>query len=41
MTTARFAQIAPQLEGQAIELPSWAFGNSGTWTTSKNLTPSG
>ena len=30
MTTARFAQIAPQLEGQAIELPSWAFGNSGT-----------
>jgi L-rhamnose isomerase/sugar isomerase len=25
-----FAQIAPQLEGQAIELPSWAFGNSGT-----------
>jgi L-rhamnose isomerase/sugar isomerase len=28
MTT--FSQIAPQLEGQAIELPSWAFGNSGT-----------
>ncbi|NHC23115.1 L-rhamnose isomerase [Nocardioides sp. IC4_145] len=25
-----FATIAPQLEGQAIELPSWAFGNSGT-----------
>ncbi|GAA1914184.1 L-rhamnose isomerase [Nocardioides lentus] len=25
-----FARIAPQLEGQAIELPSWAFGNSGT-----------
>jgi L-rhamnose isomerase/sugar isomerase len=30
MTTPRFAAIAPQLEGQAIELPSWAFGNSGT-----------
>lgn len=28
MTT--FSQIASQLEGQAIELPSWAFGNSGT-----------
>ncbi|SDR86333.1 L-rhamnose isomerase [Microterricola viridarii] len=28
MTT--FASIASQLEGQAIELPSWAFGNSGT-----------
>ncbi len=28
MTT--FSQIAPQLEAQAIELPSWAFGNSGT-----------
>ena len=28
MTT--FSQIAAQLEGQAIELPSWAFGNSGT-----------
>ncbi|QDP95858.1 L-rhamnose isomerase [Microlunatus elymi] len=25
-----FDQIAPQLEHQAIELPSWAFGNSGT-----------
>ena len=25
-----FAAIAAQLEGQAIELPSWAFGNSGT-----------
>ncbi|WP_299056781.1 L-rhamnose isomerase [uncultured Nocardioides sp.] len=25
-----FADIATQLEGQAIELPSWAFGNSGT-----------
>lgn len=28
MTT--FSQIASELEGQAIELPSWAFGNSGT-----------
>ena len=28
MTT--FAAIAPQLAEQAIELPSWAFGNSGT-----------
>jgi L-rhamnose isomerase/sugar isomerase len=28
MTT--FAAIADQLVGQAIELPSWAFGNSGT-----------
>ncbi|RKR76594.1 L-rhamnose isomerase [Frondihabitans australicus] len=28
MTT--FADIAPALERQAIELPSWAFGNSGT-----------
>jgi L-rhamnose isomerase/sugar isomerase len=28
MTT--FATIAPLLEQQAIELPSWAFGNSGT-----------
>ena len=28
MTT--FADIAPLLEAQAIELPSWAFGNSGT-----------
>ena len=25
-----FAAIAGRLEGQAIELPSWAFGNSGT-----------
>ncbi len=25
-----FAGIADQLDGQAIELPSWAFGNSGT-----------
>jgi len=25
-----FADIAPDLERQAIELPSWAFGNSGT-----------
>src|SRR6187551_2642053 len=28
MTT--FEQIAPLLEGQAIEVPSWAYGNSGT-----------
>ena len=28
MTT--FSDIAPRLEQQAIELPSWAFGNSGT-----------
>ena len=28
MTT--FSDITPQLEQQAIELPSWAFGNSGT-----------
>ena len=28
MTT--FDQIAPELERQAIELPTWAFGNSGT-----------
>ena len=28
MTT--FAQIAPLLAGQAIEVPSWAYGNSGT-----------
>ena len=27
---ARFSQIAPLLEGQAIEVPSWAYGNSGT-----------
>jgi L-rhamnose isomerase / sugar isomerase len=25
-----FAQIAPLLSGQAIEVPSWAYGNSGT-----------
>src|SRR3954471_10540208 len=25
-----FSEIAPLLEGQAIEVPSWAFGNSGT-----------
>src|SRR6185437_10314470 len=25
-----FASIAPRLAEQAIELPSWAFGNSGT-----------
>src|SRR4051812_33731082 len=28
MTT--FAQIAPQLEVLAVEVPSWAYGNSGT-----------
>ena len=28
MTT--FDQISAELERQAIELPSWAFGNSGT-----------
>src|SRR3954452_15599159 len=28
MTT--FAEIAPQLEALAIEVPSWAYGNSGT-----------
>jgi len=28
MTT--FEQIAPQLDGLAIEVPSWAYGNSGT-----------
>jgi L-rhamnose isomerase/sugar isomerase len=27
---AQFSDIAPRLEEQAIELPSWAFGNSGT-----------
>src|SRR6478672_9056604 len=27
---ATFDQIAPDLDRQAIELPSWAFGNSGT-----------
>ncbi|GAB6987054.1 L-rhamnose isomerase [Nocardioides pyridinolyticus] len=26
----RFSEIAPLLEGQAIEVPSWAYGNSGT-----------
>ncbi|SMQ73733.1 L-rhamnose isomerase [Agreia sp. VKM Ac-1783] len=26
----QFSDIATQLEGQSIELPSWAFGNSGT-----------
>src|SRR3954467_12749578 len=25
-----FNEIAPLLEGQAIEVPSWAYGNSGT-----------
>jgi L-rhamnose isomerase / sugar isomerase len=25
-----FGEIAPRLEGQAIEVPSWAYGNSGT-----------
>lgn len=29
-TTSDFTRIAPQLAAQAIELPSWAFGNSGT-----------
>lgn len=29
-TTSDFTSIAPQLAAQAIELPSWAFGNSGT-----------
>ena len=28
--TTRFSEIAPLLEGQAIEVPSWAYGNSGT-----------
>src|SRR5689334_6668110 len=28
--SARFSEIAPRLEGQAIEVPSWAYGNSGT-----------
>ena len=27
---AQFSDIASRLEEQAIELPSWAFGNSGT-----------
>jgi L-rhamnose isomerase / sugar isomerase len=26
----KFSEIAPLLEGQAIEVPSWAYGNSGT-----------
>ena len=26
----QFSDIASELERQAIELPSWAFGNSGT-----------
>ena len=30
MTSPRFTQIAPLLEGQAIEVPSWAYANSGT-----------
>jgi L-rhamnose isomerase / sugar isomerase len=29
-TETRFAQIAPILAAQAIEVPSWAYGNSGT-----------
>ena len=29
-TMTTFSEIAPQLEGQAIEVPSWAYGNSGT-----------
>jgi L-rhamnose isomerase/sugar isomerase len=29
-TPAEFSRIVPLLEEQAIELPSWAFGNSGT-----------
>src|SRR3954468_5627222 len=28
--TETFEEIAPLLEGQAIEVPSWAYGNSGT-----------
>ena len=28
--SARFSEIAPLLEAQAIEVPSWAYGNSGT-----------
>src|SRR3954465_8352316 len=28
--TKTFAEIAPLLEGQRIEVPSWAYGNSGT-----------
>lgn len=30
MTQTTFDAIAGALEGQAIELPSWAFGNLGT-----------
>ena len=30
MTSASFSSVADQLARQAIELPSWAFGNSGT-----------
>ncbi|MGZ4488112.1 MAG: L-rhamnose isomerase [Nocardioides sp.] len=30
MTTNRFSAVAGLLEGQAIEVPSWAYGNSGT-----------
>lgn len=30
MTMKTFSEIAPLLEGQAIEVPSWAYGNSGT-----------
>src|SRR5690242_12316783 len=29
-TDSRFSEIAPLLDGQAIEVPSWAYGNSGT-----------
>ena len=29
-TSSRFSEIASLLEGQAIEVPSWAYGNSGT-----------
>lgn len=30
MTMKTFSEIAPLLEGQAVEVPSWAYGNSGT-----------
>ena len=30
MTMTTFESISDQLAHQAIELPSWAFGNSGT-----------
>jgi L-rhamnose isomerase/sugar isomerase len=30
MTSTPFQQVAPRLEGLAIEVPSWAYGNSGT-----------